>query len=574
MNKRNKVRVISIKMKVSIAMGIMVMLLCMVLGMNLYSNQKKNIMALAVDQTEMAAAMAADRIDADATKDLVSYDMTTENFELVTNQLIEARDKCGMAYLYVLVENGGKVYYGADADVDDASIGEEFEASYEELKDVFAGHEYVQDYIDETEYGDLISAYVPLVASDGSIPAIIGCDYDATFINSCLKDAITKVIAITGLSFLTAIIALNILLNIILRNLKVINSKVEEIAGNEGDLTQKIIVRSGDEIEQIADNVNAMLESIRKIMLSVSHNSNQLEASSRSVANELVGSQENIVDISATMEQMSAGMQQTAASIAQINEAVEATWQRTEEVKEEVKSGNDMTERSRQEAEDVRVNAVKTSEAVQEQAKEMIAVINSKIKDSRAVEEINTLTQDIISIASQTNMLSLNASIEAARAGESGRGFAVVADEIGKLATDSSQAATQISEVSAKVIEAVDALAESSREMVAFLEQSTVKGYDDLVKTSTAYRDTVASINEMVQRLSESTEDSLKNMENIKESVSAVTIAVEECAKGVSDISDISVSLTESVDNVSKEASENKEIAEELYKEVNKFVLE
>ena len=58
--KRSRVRIISIKMKVSLAMGAMVMLLCMILGFNLYSNQKKNIMALAVDQTEMAAAMAAD----------------------------------------------------------------------------------------------------------------------------------------------------------------------------------------------------------------------------------------------------------------------------------------------------------------------------------------------------------------------------------------------------------------------------------------------------------------------------------------------------------------------------------
>lgn len=520
MKREKSVRLLSIKLKVSLAMGAMVMLLCMGLGFKLYSNQKKNIMALAVEQTEMAAAMAADRIDADA------------------------------------------------------AIGEVFGVSYDELKGVFGGQNYVQDYIDETEDGALISAYVPLVASDGSIPAIIGCDYDATFINSCLKDAVTTVCVTTAVCFILAIVVLNILLTIILRNLKVINAKVEEIASNEGDLTQQISVHSGDEIEQIADNVNAMLESIRKIMVAVSHNSNQLEASSRKVASELTGAQENIIDISATMEQMSAGMQETSASLSQINESVELTWKYTEDVKEEVKSGNEMTERSRQEAEEVRVGAVKTSEEVQAQARHMIEVIGGKIEESRAVEEISMLTQNIINIASQTNRLSLNASIEAARAGESGRGFAVVADEIGKLATDSSHAASQISEVSNRVIEAVDALTKASEEMARFLEKSTLKGYDTLVKTSTDYRNTVTGINEMVQRLSNSTEESLKNMENIKESINAVTIAVEECTKGVTDISDISVKLTESVDSVAKVAGENKDIAEGLYAEVNRFVLE
>lgn len=574
MKKGRKVRLFSIKMKLSLAIGLMVILLSMYLGISLYNNQKENIMVLAVEQTEMAAALAGERIDADAAGQLGSFDTNTDNYKLVVEQLIKARDICGMQYLYVLVENDGKVYYGADADVEEAAIGEEFEVSYDELKTVFDGQEYVQDYIDITEYGNLISAYVPLVGSDGKVAAILGCDYDATFIQECLNAAVRKVMLTTIVCLVSSLLVLNLILTFILRKLRVINSKLEEIADNEGDLTQQLDIRSGDEIELIANNVNAMLESIRKIMLSVSHSSNQLEASSRKVASELVGAQENIVDISATMEQMSAGMQETSASLFQINESVEATWRYTEDVREEVKSGNDMTEKSRQEAEAVRVNAVKTSEDVQNRAQQMIDVINSKIQDSRAVEEINLLTQDIINIASQTNMLSLNASIEAARAGESGRGFAVVADEIGKLATDSSQAASQISAVSAKVIEAVDALATASKDMVSFLEQSTVKGYDELVKTSTDYRDTVTSINEMVQRLSANTEDSLKNMENIKESINAVTIAVEECAKGVTDISEISVSLTDNVDSVANEARENKDIAEELYADVNRFVLE
>lgn len=118
----------------------------------------------------------------------------------------------------------------------------------------------------------------------------------------------------------------------------------------------------------------------------------------------------------------------------------------------------------------------------------MIANIDEKIEKSKAVEQIDSLTQEIIGITEQTQLLALNASIEAARAGEAGKGFAVVAQEINKLAEDSEETANQINSVSQLVITAVNELAAEAGKMADFVEQVAMKGYDELLITAKIIR--------------------------------------------------------------------------------------
>ncbi|MDD3367713.1 MAG: methyl-accepting chemotaxis protein [Lachnospiraceae bacterium] len=205
-------------------------------------------------------------------------------------------------------------------------------------------------------------------------------------------------------------------------------------------------------MEQIAGNVNALLEYIRGIMLEIAHNSGVLNDSSKTIVANLSKAEDNISDVSATMEETTASLSQINDSIGDINESID-------EVAEKADTGKEFSEEIRKHAVDIRDTAVTAQQEAREKANEMTAVMNEKIEKSRAVEEISTLTANILNITKQTNLLALNASIEAARAGEAGKGFAVVVEEIGQLATDSAEAATQIRQVSTDVITAVNELA-------------------------------------------------------------------------------------------------------------------
>ena len=203
----------------------------------------------------------------------------------------------------------------------------------------------------------------------------------------------------------------------------------------------------------------------------------------------------------------------------------------------------------------------------------MAASVSEKLEKSKMVNEITLLTDKIIEITSQTNLLSLNASIEAARAGEAGKGFAVVAVEIGKLAADSGEAATQISQVSGEVIIAVDELASETSKMLRFMDEVAVNGYGELLATSEDYRKDAENIHEMMERLSHDTETIKQVMDNIRENISEVNIAVEESTKGVVDVSDNTTEFSTNIQDIEQNADVNTNVAAQLEAEVGRFKL-
>lgn len=466
------------------------------------------------------------------------------------------------------------MYYGVDSDEDAAKVGDEFADSYAELEPVFGGKEYIQDYIDHTEDGDLITVYKPIEDNAGKVVAILGCDYDASSITAELQKAVVQTLQIGGICLILAILILTIIVSRITKGLMQVNAKIYDLVHNEGDLTQKLDVRSGDELELIAGNVNELLAYIRKIMIGISSGSMRLMSSSRKMVDHLSSADESITDVSATMQEMSAAMEETTSSLNQITEAIDEIYSSVERIAGNADAGKVSSQEMESRASGANDAAAEGEKKANIETEKMADSLNEKIAKSKSVEQIEILTSNIIEITEQTNLLALNASIEAARAGEAGRGFAVVADEIGKLAGNSADAAAKIRQVSAEVIQAVDELAEGSQQMIEFVRNSTEEGFGGLVATSENYATDANAMRAMMEQFAQTAEELRGTMDGIRESISAVNIAVEESAKGIAGVSESSVQLTGNVNDIQSEASDNNGIAEDLAKEVGKFKLE
>jgi methyl-accepting chemotaxis protein len=315
------------------------------------------------------------------------------------------------------------------------------------------------------------------------------------------------------------------------------------------------------------------LEYIRQIMLNIAGNSTHLKGSTENIVQSLSKAEENISDISTTMEEMSASMEETSTSLNEVNDEIGEIYKAVRTISENASEGTVSSNQILERAADIYTKAVEEQDEVKIQAKEMAAAVNQKIEKSKAVEEINMLTENILSITQQTNLLALNASIEAARAGEAGRGFAVVADEIGKLAANSAETATQIQTVSTEVVQSVNELAEKAEGMLAFLEGTAMHGYEMLLETSRNYQTDGKEMNHMMQKFAGESSQVKSNLDQIKEVVQAVSIAVEESTQGVTNVTEHSVEFAGSVGDIGKEANGNRKIAVELNSEVHKFKL-
>ncbi len=573
---KQRVRKISIWVKLLLPVLVVVLTVCVLLSLFSYMTLQEEMIAMGQTQAQTVATLTAGNLDADEIKAIKEPGMeSTKGYQAQQKILINAQEKGNVIYIYTLYTDGTKVYYGVDADTTETAcaVGEEFEIPYSELKHVFEGEYHVEEAIDSDGEEHLLTAYVPITDANGTVAAVLACDYDASTIVYELNDSLQKTVMLTLEGLAVSMLIIFFVVRSIMKSLNRVNSKLYDLVNNEGDLTQKLDINSGDELELIAENVNGMLEYIRTIMINIAGSSISLNGSSESVVKNISSTQMSIANVSSSMEEMSASMEETSAALTEINDAIMEISDEIESINERAEYGRESSDKIMSKAAHIYESAVAEQREAKGLADEMSVSVNDKIEKSKAVETIHALTDNIINITSQTNLLSLNASIEAARAGEAGRGFAVVADEIGKLAMNSADAAAQIQVVSKEVIDAVNALANESEKMIRFMEETAMSGYEKLLETSQSYRADVADMNQTMMEFATSSDTLKKNVEAIRESVGFVSIAMEENSKGIQNVSQATINITSRVDDIGTEANTNLDIASGLDMEVNRFKL-
>lgn len=352
------------------------------------------------------------------------------------------------------------------------------------------------------------------------------------------------------------------------RELKEIISSID---ARNGDLTRRIPVVSNDEIAALAGGINSFMEKLQHIFGIISDNSLKMEGVVDEVRGSVKTSNDSASDLSALTEELSATMQEVANNASVIND-------RTNEINLEVSEIADRSDEINRYSKDMKTrademeHAAKTNrDSTSEKVNEILSVLNQAIEDSRSVDQVNTLTNEILSISNQTNLLALNASIEAARAGEAGRGFAVVAEEIGQLANSSRDTANRIQDINSVVTAAVHNLAENANNLVTYMNDSILPEFEEFVATGGQYKEDATYIESVMNEFAEKTDELKVVMEEIAGSINTITAAIDEGVNGVTGAAESTQVLVEDMDNISKRMDENFEIAGDLKKETSVF---
>ena len=350
-----------------------------------------------------------------------------------------------------------------------------------------------------------------------------------------------------------------------------LNGIVGKIMENKGDLTERITVKSKDEIGQLADGINGFINELQRLMQNLQSQSEKMFTSAATISEQVSDSNQSALNVSSAMEELAASMQEINATMDQIASGSHDILEQVEGMNESADNGNETVEA-------IKSRAVEMQKETQDSKNNAVSVLQristeleGAVTESNNVSKINELTGNILSIASQTNLLALNASIEAARAGEAGRGFAVVADEIRVLAENSSKTANDIQDISNIVMDAVNRLANNSRQMLAFVEKDVIKDYDSFVEVVNQYEADAELMSHILGEFAEQAGTINRTMQNMNSGIEDVSTTVGESARAVTSVAEDASVLVDAMAQIQDATGESRKISEELQNEVAKF---
>lgn len=422
-----------------------------------------------------------------------------------------------------------------------------------------------------SEYSSAMQGYIDVMSEDMQTQAQDAKNQQiAVYQQALVLSAIFVIVSIVAL-IVTLLSVFQMVIRPLGKTQKEIDNIISDIDRREGDLTRRVTIFQNREIAGVGNGFNVFVEKLQDIFKIITANSIKMEEVVSEVRDSVLTSNHSVSDLSALTEQLSATMEGMSSSAMVVSANAEAV---KKEVNVMVERTNDImnyTMEMKGHADGMEDAARHNMETTEQKIRQIVDALEQAINESASVNQVNSLTDDILKIANQTNLLSLNASIEAARAGEAGKGFAVVASEISQLATASQNAANRIQNINGIVVQAVSNLAENANDLLAYMKESIMLEFQNFVDSGTEYKEKAnhieCSMTEFTGQM-----DSLRNaMEEIADAVNSIAQAIDEGVNGVSSAADSTQKLLLDMESITQHMDDNQEIAVSLKQEAEVF---
>lgn len=354
---------------------------------------------------------------------------------------------------------------------------------------------------------------------------------------------------------------------------------ITRIINNTADLdisqddSYHYLLKRKDETGSMSRAVKRMRQAFSSMMKDISVTSESISETSGKLHDIANTVNSNAESSAATAQQLSASMEETSSNTGTISSDILNMGTSTAAINNKASEGVTLSLEIMKHAEALRQNTLQASEKTRSLYESVKTSTEAAISRSRAVSKINELAGTIMEIAGQTRLLSLNASIEAARAGEAGRGFSVVASEIGKLAEQSSQTVSSITDIVEEVNNAVYQMEESMKSALDFLDSKVLPDYHSFVDVSDQYAKDADFFHQTMLDIDGSIDELDSTMKKIANSISMINTAISETTIGVSSVAENSAQNVTLTADTYRMVEANLQYAETLKEVVNNFTL-
>ncbi|OBR96963.1 methyl-accepting chemotaxis protein 4 [Clostridium ragsdalei P11] len=460
---------------------------------------------------------------------------------------------------------------------EDRKLFEELKKSVNEYRDI---REQLIKLVSENNYDEALKVYPKVSIVRKKMNSQIDNMINLNVKWADDKDDVNDKMTASAFIFIVIVTVLGLVVSVLLGILiaKLMSEKVKKIlqlgeAIGSGDLTQKIDVKSKDEIGKLAEALNKSMENIRNLILQISNSSTDISASSEELSATTEEVYASIETVNESTEQIAKGNESLSAVTEEVDAAVQEINSTTAELSNKADNASSSVKEIKTRAAEVKTKAKADIENGDKIYSEKHENIIKAIEAGKVVDKVKVMADSIGDIAEQTNLLALNAAIEAASAGEHGKGFAVVAEEVRGLSEESAKAVTQIQSMVVQVQDAFNNLSNSAKDILEYINNNVKPSQKLLLETGMAYDRDSEFMNNMARDIASAANKMSQTVDQVTAAIDNISSTTQESASGSEEILGSVTEVSTAIQDIAKSAQTQSELAQNLDEMIHKFTV-